>query len=431
MYKVVLFDLDGTLTESGEEIFENRPYDGVKDLLGFLKKKGYLLAVASSQPECFVKQILDHFEMTEYFTEIIGSEMNGAHVKKTTVIEEALRRIGFLKKREQVLMVGDKEQDILGAKESGIACVAVSYGYGTKEELEDAMPLKIVASVEELLRFFCMSPLRQQKKIIQLWRVISPVLLRLLITEVVGALLLFTLTQMYGSYEDAYYANAVWITGAVGMLAAIPLLFCYKKDVIARKSGGLTDKQERLTIFEMLVLVFMGAALSQVMNMFLGIFSQVLDYQSYSDNMSAMTEEMGLFAQIFWMGILAPFAEEVVFRWLVYLRLQDYYKRGTAMFISGVIFGICHWNLLQAIYASVLGFLFAYLLDICGNLWSCVLLHIGANIWSLVYPVYGTYLLETEQMGILLFILLLLVLILIWGMRLFLEKGKKHSGRCI
>lgn len=214
MYKVILFDLDGTLTESGEGItksvqyalekigrpepdleklkvfvgpplkeqfmkyanldeecadeavrlyrerysvtgiYENRPYDGVKELLGFLKKKGYVLAVASSKPEYYVEKILDYFEMTEYFTEIVGSEMNGERVKKAEVIEEALRRLDFTKKREQVLMVGDKEHDVLGARELGISCVAVTYGYGTVEELEAVDPFKMVASVEELMSFF-------------------------------------------------------------------------------------------------------------------------------------------------------------------------------------------------------------------------------------------------------------------------------------
>lgn len=177
MYKVILFDLDGTLTESCEEItksvqytlekigkpepeleklgvFENRPYEGIKDLLDFLQKKGYLLAVVSSKPEIFVKQILGHFEMSSYFTEIVGSEMDGTRTKKTEVIEEALLRLGVQRKREQVLMIGDKEHDVIGAKEAGIPCVAVSYGYGTKEELENAKPLSICSSTEELLSFF-------------------------------------------------------------------------------------------------------------------------------------------------------------------------------------------------------------------------------------------------------------------------------------
>ena len=135
-------------------IFENKPYPGVENMLQELKRKKYILAVASSKPEAYVKQILDHFHLTEYFDEIVGSEMNGARTNKTEVIEEALERIGMKKHREQVVMVGDKEHDVFGAREAGLDCVAVSYGYGTTEELKEADPLQTVASADELLDFF-------------------------------------------------------------------------------------------------------------------------------------------------------------------------------------------------------------------------------------------------------------------------------------
>ena len=214
MYKAIFFDLDGTLTESGEGItksvqyaleklgkpeedldklrvfigpplmeqfmkyadvdetearraveyyreryavkgiFENRPYDGVENLLRELKGRGYILAVASSKPEYYVTKILDYFNLSSYFEVVVGSEMNGARTSKTEVIEEALKRLNMSDRRKEVLMVGDKELDVLGARAAGLACVAVGYGYGTKEELPAAQPLKIVASIEELLRFF-------------------------------------------------------------------------------------------------------------------------------------------------------------------------------------------------------------------------------------------------------------------------------------
>ena len=214
MYKAIFFDLDGTLTASGEGItksvqyaleklgkpeedldklrvfigpplmeqfmkyadvdetearraveyyreryavkgiFENRPYDGVENLLRELKGRGYILAVASSKPEYYVTKILDYFNLSSYFEVVVGSEMNGARTSKTEVIEEALKRLNMSDRRKEVLMVGDKEHDVLGARAAGLACVAVGYGYGTKEELTAAQPLKIVASIEELLRFF-------------------------------------------------------------------------------------------------------------------------------------------------------------------------------------------------------------------------------------------------------------------------------------
>ena len=214
MYKAILFDLDGTLTESGEGItksvqyalgklgkpeedleklkvfigpplmeqfmkyvdldeetakkaveyyrerysekgiFENRPYPGVEDMLKELKRKKYLLTVASSKPEYYVKQILDHFQLTGYFDEIVGSEMNGERTNKAEVIEETLSRLHMSDKRDQVIMIGDKEHDVFGARKAGLKCIAVSYGYGTEEELKNAAPFKTVASTDEILDFF-------------------------------------------------------------------------------------------------------------------------------------------------------------------------------------------------------------------------------------------------------------------------------------
>lgn len=214
MYKAIFFDLDGTLTESGEGItksvqyalekigkpeedleklkvfvgpplmeqfmkyagvdeatgrkavefyreryevkgiYENHPYESVEEMLQELKRKGYILAVASSKPEYYVTQILDYFKLSSYFDVVVGSEMNGARTSKSEVIEEALKRINMSDKRNEVLMVGDKEHDVLGARAAGLDCVAVVYGYGTQEELTEANPLKIVDSVDELLHFF-------------------------------------------------------------------------------------------------------------------------------------------------------------------------------------------------------------------------------------------------------------------------------------
>ena len=97
---------------------------------------------------------MDYFQLTDYFEEIVGSEMNGNRTSKSEVIEETLRRLGMSEKRNQVIMVGDKEHDVFGARKADLKCVAVSYGYGSQEELEQAEPLKIVDSTEGVLDFF-------------------------------------------------------------------------------------------------------------------------------------------------------------------------------------------------------------------------------------------------------------------------------------
>lgn len=139
---------------SAEGMYENHLYQGIPELLQDLKKRGYILGVASSKAGMYVQQILDHFQISSYFTVIEGSQMDGSRLSKGEVIQEALKKLKMENKREQVVMVGDRKYDIFGAKEAGIDCVAVAYGYGDIQELEQAGPVMIVPAVEGLQRFF-------------------------------------------------------------------------------------------------------------------------------------------------------------------------------------------------------------------------------------------------------------------------------------
>lgn len=140
-------------------IFENELYPNVEKMLKTLKNNGYTLAVSSSKPEKFVKQILEHFKIEQYFDEVVGATMSEKRTGKADVIEETLKRLGKINCEngtinvENIIMVGDKKHDILGARQFGIPCVAVSYGYGTMEELTNENPHKIVDTVDELLDY--------------------------------------------------------------------------------------------------------------------------------------------------------------------------------------------------------------------------------------------------------------------------------------
>lgn len=196
-YKVVLFDLDGTLTDPGEGItnsvmyalkkygidvedrrtlykfigpplhesfenfydfseeeaqravsyyreyysekgiFENVLYDGMKEVLEQLAKSGKQLMVATSKPEYFANQILEHFGIAEYFSFVAGANMDGSRTKKEDVIAYALQQCKQVDVSE-ILMIGDRKFDILGAKKFGIDSAGVLFGYGEKQELEDA-----------------------------------------------------------------------------------------------------------------------------------------------------------------------------------------------------------------------------------------------------------------------------------------------------
>ncbi|MCI8386270.1 MAG: HAD family hydrolase [Acutalibacter sp.] len=130
-------------------IFENKIYPGIPELLADLQEQGFRLAVASSKPEKFVVQILEHFGLSSYFEETVGATMDQRRTAKADVIEEALGRLR-LAGRKQALMIGDREHDVFGARAMGLDCVGVSYGYGSTAELEATGAAAIAASPEEL-----------------------------------------------------------------------------------------------------------------------------------------------------------------------------------------------------------------------------------------------------------------------------------------
>jgi phosphoglycolate phosphatase len=130
-------------------IFENRLYPGILEMLGNLQQSEYQLFVATSKPTVFARKVLEHFYVDQYFKLIVGSNLDGTRVQKADVIETVLAEAGELSP-EITVMVGDREHDIFGARANKLDSIAVSYGYGPVEELLAAKPLVIVHSVQEL-----------------------------------------------------------------------------------------------------------------------------------------------------------------------------------------------------------------------------------------------------------------------------------------
>ena len=211
-YKNVLFDLDGTLTDSSEGIikcvlytyeklgveppeasllptfigppldgsfircgikeedsrhavdvyreryntigkFENNPYPGIIELLDKLKKEGINLYVATSKPEKTSMDILEHFNMTGYFTEIAGATFSAKRQNKDDVIEYLLEKMGAKNDKEtlaKTVMVGDTTYDVTGAAKFGIPCVAVTWGFGDIEEMKKSGAVAVVDTMDEL-----------------------------------------------------------------------------------------------------------------------------------------------------------------------------------------------------------------------------------------------------------------------------------------
>jgi len=131
-------------------LFENEPYEGIEELLKALKAVGKKLAVATSKPEEFAVRILEHFHLDGYFDVIAGATMDSSRSKKADVIAYALERMGITD-LSSVVMVGDREHDILGAKQVGMDSIGVLFGYGDREEHQKAGATYIAETVKDIL----------------------------------------------------------------------------------------------------------------------------------------------------------------------------------------------------------------------------------------------------------------------------------------
>lgn len=211
MYDIVLFDLDGTLTDPGEGItnsvayalnkfgievidkttlynfigpplvdsfmkyygfnkedallavdyyreyfgvtgiFENQVFDGIPELLKGIKKSGRKISLATSKPEQYAVRILEHFDLLKYFDFVGAATMDETRSKKADVIKYTLDSLGVVDK-SNVVMVGDRHHDIKGAVQNGLDSIGVLFGYGNQEELEIAGATYIAETVNDILK---------------------------------------------------------------------------------------------------------------------------------------------------------------------------------------------------------------------------------------------------------------------------------------
>lgn len=130
-------------------IFENQLYPGIIELLKALKEKNKTLVCVTSKAAFYAEQILEHFNLSQYFLRTVGSNMDLTCTHKIELIKLALSHFTNQNKSD-FIMIGDRADDIIGAKKNNIASIGILYGYGTPEEIKEEQPTYIANSVSDV-----------------------------------------------------------------------------------------------------------------------------------------------------------------------------------------------------------------------------------------------------------------------------------------
>lgn len=130
-------------------LFENSLYPGIPQALSELTEHGHELRVATSKPHVFAKRIIAHFELSEFFSQVYGSELSGERTDKGELIGHIIEAESL--PAATTCMIGDRRLDIDGARSQGVHTIGVLWGFGDRSELEECVPSRLVANVDELV----------------------------------------------------------------------------------------------------------------------------------------------------------------------------------------------------------------------------------------------------------------------------------------
>lgn len=529
MWKTILFDVDGTLTASGEGIkksviyalekmgkpvpedavleefigppldesfvrytgmlpeeakraveifreryhvrgvYENRPYDGIRECLSTLREAGFNLAIASSKPKILVDRVLEYFDLQKFFSVVVGAELDGSLCRKNEVIAEALKELGAEDKRDEIVYVGDRKYDVIGAHMNGLAVIGALYGYGSFEELSAEGPELIAASPSMLLDLIMERLADEQKEslrgsgradgsesfnelssvpvrenvLLKIWRVLYPILLDaairyavlfLLGVLVVGVLSFFS-SFIYESFPGlavlGYYDFAMLID-AVGLAVSMPFMYIFfKRDEARREARPIPqgkmlpakDRNLNLKLVTLQYVVFFLLA-AQAVNFFLAV-SGISSIDTAYQNSETMLSSPMLLIQILDVCLIGPVCEEMVFRLLVYRRIRDYSSVRVAVILSAALFGVYHMNFVQGIFAFSLGIFLAVFYEKTGDLRVPIAAHIANNIYSTVVDYFFT---DAVIIHSVLFYIICTILTVTGGILLFRKKKKNTAS---
>jgi phosphoglycolate phosphatase-like HAD superfamily hydrolase/membrane protease YdiL (CAAX protease family) len=406
MYHYVLFDLDGTLTDLKEEIYENQLYPGMEEFLSSLTQQGIRLAIASDKPRDFVQRILEYFKIDGYFEVVTGSEKDERKAEKTEVIRETLSELFGIKEEslhfeslkeakrilplDDILMVGDRKFDVLGAKHFFLHSAGVSYGYAQEGELEEAGADYITDNLEELYQIIT-GESRWKQNSEKAWKksikILSPVVYAYLITNLIVAFLTIGLDglrngwlQSCNVWIDTHSSQlAVYFDTAATIICTVVLWHIYRKERIQPISDVIKRRLNQKLIKESIPLIGLSVCMALFLNMLIIWIGTMNISASYETTAAIQYSVPILFGMINY-GLIKPLEEELLFRGLVYGRMRRYFPKIVAIPVSALLFAAYHGNLVQLLYAWLMGSLLAWAYERYKKLGASILVHGMANL---------------------------------------------------
>lgn len=404
-------------------LYENKIYPGMEEFLAGLKGKGIHLAVASSKPREFVEKILKHFRIEQYFEVVTGSEKDGRKVEKTDVIREALAKLFAIQEEkiisvdvnrsgeekdyqdcketekkakriipvDDILMVGDRKFDILGAHTFLLDGAGVSYGYAPEGELEAAGADYITDNLEELWRIITGEDMRERKgktrALQKSLQILTPIVYDFLLSFVILFLLKWGLDVLLkgalGRFGEWFETNskqaAVYFDAFSTALCALVFAGIYKREKYRPISQVVRRRNHKRFVRAALPLAGVSMSLALFLNIlfaFLRLFSLSASYEGVADIQYSVPLVFGLLNY----GFIKPVEEELVFRGLVYGRMRKYFSTSISIPVSALLFGAYHGNIVQLVYAFVMGCFLAYVFEKYKSLKASLLVHSGANL---------------------------------------------------
>ena len=473
MWNTVLFDLDGTLTDSGEGItksvqyalekefgmqvplsdlrcfvgpplkeqfmsfagvseeeavraveryreryrpkgiYENYLYDGIKGVLRQLHEEHFTLALTSSKPTEFCRQILRMFNIDEYFTAVVGSDMDGRRTDKYELIEETIYELGMQDLRDEIVMVGDRNYDCIGAAKAGIDCIGVTYGFGQRAELEAEWPACIVDSPIELRNVLIgqagsgingtggssfrgekstkvtgygikPSVMPEDGSIFRcIFNCVVPVAFAYIVSSVLYVAIIWGM-QMFLPRVEFDNMLLVVMTGVVDFILIPFLYIMYRRDEIKRKAHGRTERILNPNAFgaaAVLVVALFSIGFADTIQVPLGV---LIHDEAGAEINASLFENVSLGVQFISLCAIGPACEELIFRGLVYRRTRDYLGVWWAVLLSSIIFGVYHQNLTQGVFAFFFGIVLAAVYEHYGTIWAAIAAHAANNLYAVV-----------------------------------------------